>query len=389
MRPLIFTLGLLVLASSSPATTWRVEKDGTGDFTIIQDALDAAADGDTVLVGPGRYYDFRPYDTLNDGFQLTTIMMVRKQLLIQGAGRDSTIVGPEEIVFQFEGRDTNCIYVDQGGLSTIRGFTFTNTRGYVALGNQCVFEDNRVDSTGKLPQSAFNVQVLHGSDITIRDCEFVGPDGHLSVSSRGIPNILVEDCTFVDEEESSTNVIVRGASYGFLMRRCTIRGGDQGVQFTSGGQGTIEECDIDVGPIGAGVQVDTGFGVVRRCVIGPTRQPLRCGAGRLEVYDSIIAGGEAAGTGPGYTLFATSEVLIRNSHIGRGEDATIFVSLLPSDVVDVRENWWGTTDAAEIEASFLRNACCPDSQILFEPFALEPVSAEAESVGSFKARFRN
>mgnify|MGYP006286365001 FL=1 len=207
MRPLILTLGLLVFSTSALATTRRVEKDGSGDFTIIQDALDAAADGDTVLVGPGRYDDFRPYDTLNDGFQLTTIMMVRKQLLIQGAGRDSTIVGPEEIVFQFDGRDTNCMYVDQGGLSTIRGFTFTNTRGYVALGNQCIFEDNRVDSTGKLPQSAFNVSCLYGSDITIRNCEFVGPDGHISLSSRGIPNVLVEDCSFFDPGAGSTCIL--------------------------------------------------------------------------------------------------------------------------------------------------------------------------------------
>lgn len=51
MRTSILTLGLLALACSAHATTWRVEKDGTGDFTIIQDALDAAADADTVLVG--------------------------------------------------------------------------------------------------------------------------------------------------------------------------------------------------------------------------------------------------------------------------------------------------------------------------------------------------
>ena len=127
---------------------------------------------------------------------------------------------------------------------------------------------------------------------------------------------------------------------------------------------------------------------MRRCVIGSTRQPLRCGQGRLEVYDSIIAGGEAAGTGPGYTIVAGSDVLIRNSHIGPGEDATIFAILNPGEVVDVRENWWDTTSASAIESSFLRAECCLDGVILFEPFALEPVSAEAESVGSFKARMR-
>ena len=35
-------------ARSAGAAVWTVEKDGSGDFTVIQDALDAAAEGDTV-----------------------------------------------------------------------------------------------------------------------------------------------------------------------------------------------------------------------------------------------------------------------------------------------------------------------------------------------------
>ena len=43
-------IGLLVLAvaSSAHGRTWHVEKDGSGDFTVIQDAVDAAADGDVI-----------------------------------------------------------------------------------------------------------------------------------------------------------------------------------------------------------------------------------------------------------------------------------------------------------------------------------------------------
>ena len=49
-------------ASTSLATTWHVEKDGTGDFTIIQAAMNLCAPGDTVLVGPGRYTYHAPFD---------------------------------------------------------------------------------------------------------------------------------------------------------------------------------------------------------------------------------------------------------------------------------------------------------------------------------------
>jgi hypothetical protein len=64
---------LALLATTVAASTWSVQRDGTGDFTTVQPALDAAADGDTILIGPGEYtesttvrlpgwaYDIRSY----------------------------------------------------------------------------------------------------------------------------------------------------------------------------------------------------------------------------------------------------------------------------------------------------------------------------------------
>jgi len=34
-----------------------VKQDGTGDYTIIQDAVNAAVDGDTILVWSGTYIE--------------------------------------------------------------------------------------------------------------------------------------------------------------------------------------------------------------------------------------------------------------------------------------------------------------------------------------------
>jgi hypothetical protein len=51
---------LIVLMSTgiiSSGQTITVKQDGTGDFTVIQDAADIAVDGDTVLVFPGIYYE--------------------------------------------------------------------------------------------------------------------------------------------------------------------------------------------------------------------------------------------------------------------------------------------------------------------------------------------
>jgi len=64
MKVKIFiTLFFLVFFSSFcsllNSTTWLVKQDGTGDFSTIQEALDApeTSTGDSIVVYPGIYYE--------------------------------------------------------------------------------------------------------------------------------------------------------------------------------------------------------------------------------------------------------------------------------------------------------------------------------------------
>jgi hypothetical protein len=85
-------LGVLLLPSLSLAATWRVERDGSADFSMIQPAIDAAAAGDTILIGPGRFPEFE--DVTCPGWTYPVGVWVNKDdLTIIGAGSEQTIIG--------------------------------------------------------------------------------------------------------------------------------------------------------------------------------------------------------------------------------------------------------------------------------------------------------
>ena len=93
MKHLILILSVLIGASQAGASTIRVERDGSGDFLVIQDAVDAAASGDTILVGPGRYDEGSTVVT--PGWtEFVRVLIPVEDLTIIGAGSDVTIIGP-------------------------------------------------------------------------------------------------------------------------------------------------------------------------------------------------------------------------------------------------------------------------------------------------------
>jgi parallel beta-helix repeat protein len=96
----VFMLFSLMIGSAS-AKTWYVDDDSASgiDFTNIQNAIDAASDGDTVFVHKGTYYE---NINLKDG------------IIMQGEGADVTTIDG--------GGDT---VVVEAGNSTIAGFTIT------------------------------------------------------------------------------------------------------------------------------------------------------------------------------------------------------------------------------------------------------------------------
>ncbi len=110
---LLFTLFISLLL----AETIEVKQDGTGNFTFIQEGIDASADSDTVLVYPGTYYENITYNGKN--------IMVASLELITGneVYIDSTIIDGQRL--------DSCVLVnDQETDANIQGFTLTNGQGH-------------------------------------------------------------------------------------------------------------------------------------------------------------------------------------------------------------------------------------------------------------------
>ncbi|MDY0128416.1 MAG: DUF1565 domain-containing protein [Candidatus Cloacimonadaceae bacterium] len=111
---------LIILAAIIPcyatAVTRTVKLDGTGDYTSIQAAIDAADPGDTVLVYPGRYYE-------NLSIQTNDInLMSLEGSTGDPAYIDSTIIDGNRLDRCINARQSNC---------TMRGFCVT---GGLAIG---------------------------------------------------------------------------------------------------------------------------------------------------------------------------------------------------------------------------------------------------------------
>ncbi|HUT03994.1 MAG TPA: right-handed parallel beta-helix repeat-containing protein [bacterium] len=102
----------LLLAYPTLAAEYHVNQDGTGDFTVIQNAIDAAVDGDTIIVHPGTYYE-------NVGFKGKNIVL-RSMDSEDWDVVEATIIDGRQLgsVVEFSGaEDEACL---------LSGFTMTN-----------------------------------------------------------------------------------------------------------------------------------------------------------------------------------------------------------------------------------------------------------------------
>ncbi len=96
--------------------TWHIKQDGTGNFTIIQEGIDASSDTDTVLVYPGTY--FENLDMNGKNITLASLELITGEEVYI----DSTIIDGQ--------RQESCIRIHNGETDAhVQGLTIQNGYG--------------------------------------------------------------------------------------------------------------------------------------------------------------------------------------------------------------------------------------------------------------------
>jgi len=396
---------LLLVPATLLARTWVVQQDGTGDFTDIQSAVDAAGVGDTVLVGPGRYDTFHVFPGAPDDWRVV-VGVSTDSLTIRGIDRETAIIGPTEPYpapqqeqqsgkehasyntrgFEQRGSGGNKRIYSKGiasgdGVSwiTVENLTFENTDTGIQIypageARDCVCRN--MHDGGIVGDKAYRLLIERCTFSQCRDgidiiaygggqewAHILGCQGSAVatlVYNGGHPDVTMDSCT-----SGGGLMIVWGGRV--QANQCRSRGGAHAVDVGLSGYAEVNGCEFS-GMYGSSIFISnatlTGTGNIIHGADGyPT---IKTFLGTIDLHDSHILHGNYP-----YT------VEIR-THEG------------PIDAIDLRNNYWGTTSADTLAAWIWDGHDDPSVQtyVQYEPFSSVPIPTRKQSWGGVKALFR-
>ena len=186
------------------STTLHIKQDGSGDFTTIQEGIDASTDSDTVLVYPGTYYENLDFNGKNITLASLELTTGDEQYI------SSTIIDGQRL--------ESCIRIHNGETDAyIQGFTIQNGFGtpfWSEDGGGLLVHDY---STAYITNCTFtnNLATLGGAIYARHGFLYVsGLDIYENYAGLGGGLYLVDDSTIDFDDENLCNIYNNNAGKG-------------------------------------------------------------------------------------------------------------------------------------------------------------------------------
>lgn len=390
-------VALLLTAIPASGATLRVARDGSGEYAVIQAAVDAAASGDTILIGPGRYNEGRVVTT--PGWTAFVRVLVGQfELTLIGSGPEVTILGPTTPWDLSQGSNTGIRMGPYFGNHHIRilDMGFENM-GLAVAGHNA--PESVLIANCRFAGDAQPLVIVSGESLEVRHTRFeVGPRDLMQILATNLTTVLLDDCEFNLDTVNiwhQTGVHLEG-DRAATVTDCSFRGGFTGLGFYGVDSGLVSNCAFSsqiAGLPGYANGLHVGYSAVRLsdCVFDTQVNAMRIWDGaefhatRAQVLDASVSSlNLSSPLGP---------VTVNESLLAHGARYTVWevypcaqksapAAALPR--LDLTGNDWGTSSADSI-AAWIRTC---SYVVDFLPFVGQPVATESTTWGDLKARFR-
>jgi len=375
-----------VLVAPAAGRTWHVAQDGSGDFTVIQDAIDAASAGDEIRIHAGRYEELTVgYDHNGNGTPDFDVHVIvdKNDLTLVGDGAEATIIGPASRQGERDNNYLGISFVESGSTGlTIRDLAIEGVEyGVIAWCDDLAVQGCRFQGI----RGGGCLYLEAHSSALIERCRFVdcGTGGHTLYPTS---NLVIRDCEL---EECLYGFWIMGTA-GFLIEDTTFDCGTT-LNVQQGSFGTVRNTTMTVtGEYGYGVGLSLdGHVQLRDCEITGGHRGILISHGSTVDAARVRIGGQSATC---LWVYSTAGSVFRDCEIlnGGGDSVRCLSTQSPGCVLDMEGCYWGTDSAAQIAAWIQDHEdnphdCCV---VDFEPFADGPVPVDRQSWSEVKALFR-
>ncbi len=372
-------IGVLVwLGLTGPAwgRTWRVERGGGGDFTTLQPALDAAAAGDTILIGIGYYTEYETVWLPGWPFPTDIYAQVRCDdltLIGMGAG---TVIGPWTAHFVNFSPSGFHMWPGVSGVR-YRRLTLRNVYGGI-------YGDGEAD-VDRCSFQGCDIGVMCYAPVSVSRCVFV--DCRDGVATHGASDVQVQEGSFYN---CRIGVSINNSSTGAEVAQCYFEGGRLGVHVTEYSDCLVRDCTMRN-------QVVAGLTGEWFALITAERNTIAgCGSRSISLGAQcrLFGSGNVVGAGADVTmLLSHSFTDFHGNHILKGGGPVVWLMDYvhpPPDIVDLTWNYWGTDSGDSLAAWIIDGHDDPSihGYVQYEPFSGSPLSERRQTLGAVKDMFR-